>query len=89
MSKPTKKQFAITNDLIQRTLHGLDELGVPYALILDTGNRHIFTNENHRVAEDMIQEMSDYLTMRRSKQIEIECENEADRGEWGGDTDTK
>ena len=55
----TRKQREITNALIDRTLHGLGELGIPYAVILEDVP-FLFTNVDKRIAISLL---ADYLDL--------------------------
>ena len=67
--KPSKKQIAITADLMGRTLHGLDELGIPYAVLIE-GHDHVWTNCSQRHAIDFIREHIEYVDKLREEQIQ-------------------
>ena len=48
-----KKQIKITGDLVARSLHYLDELDLPYALVIE-GVDIIFSNRNKRYAATLL-----------------------------------
>jgi alpha-D-ribose 1-methylphosphonate 5-phosphate C-P lyase len=74
MKKPTKKQIAITADLMGRTLHQLDELGIPYVVLLDDIPK-MFTNTASLHAAAIVEEQ--YLLNAKIQEYRIE--NQADK----------
>jgi hypothetical protein len=42
--KPSAAQIAVSADLMGRTLHWLNELGIPYALVMEGVKGKIFSN---------------------------------------------
>jgi hypothetical protein len=51
----SKKQMKITADLIARCTHTLDELGIPYAVVIE-GVDLLFSNTEHRHAVGIIRD---------------------------------
>ena len=73
MSKPTKKQIAITADLIGRALHGLDELALDYAVVID-GIPTVFSNCKPLHRDAMIERA--YMIANKIAEYDIETEAE-------------
>jgi hypothetical protein len=74
MSKSSKKQFAITAELLGRTMHQLDELGVPYALVLQ-GIPKMFSNVDQAHARAIL----DRQWRLNEKVMELEVETDAEK----------
>lgn len=55
MPKATKKEIKITADLMARTLHNLDELGLDYAVVI-SGTHTIFSNVSRPVAMTVLRD---------------------------------
>jgi hypothetical protein len=73
MSKPTKRQIAISADLIGRTLHNLGELGVAYALAID-GIPTVFSNVKPLHCDAIIERA--YARSVKVAELEVEAEAE-------------
>ena len=73
MSKPTSKQIKISADLIARTLHSLDELDVPYVLLIDDIPNK-FTNSKRLHAAAIVERQ--YLLDNKISELQIENEAE-------------
>lgn len=69
MSRNTRKQIAITADLIGRTLHNLDELGLDYVVLID-GIQTTFTNVKPLHAEAIIERQ--YMINNKVAEFRIE-----------------
>ena len=74
MSKPTRKQIAISADLIARTLHALDELERPYVVLID-GIPSMFRNCALLHAAAIVEQQH----LLNSKIQECFIENEAEK----------
>jgi len=73
----TKKQVQITSELIERTLHGLRELDVPFAVVIE-GTDYIFTNASRRHAVIILKDAVELADKIREKQLEQTAERLAD-----------
>jgi len=73
MSKPTRKQIKITADLMARTLLNLDELNLPYVVLID-GMATKFTNTKPIHAAAIVERQ--YLIDNKIAELVIEAEAE-------------
>jgi hypothetical protein len=73
MSNPSRKQIKISADLIARTLHNLDELNVPYVVLID-GIATKFTNTRPLHAAAILERQ--YLIDNKIAEFVIEAEAE-------------
>ena len=71
--KPSRKQIAISADLIARTLHHLDELNVPYVVLID-GLPTKFTNTKPLHAAAIVERQ--YLLDNKIAELQVEYEAE-------------
>lgn len=81
MNKPTRKEVKITAELMARTLHGLDELGRPYAVVID-GIDKIFSNVDVRFATALLRDSIDLRDKMVTAEIEAKAEAAADNSLW-------
>jgi len=66
-----RKQVKITADLVARTLHALDELNVPYVVLIE-GIPASFTNSSRLHAAAIVEQS--YLLANKIQEIEVEAE---------------
>jgi len=83
MAKPTKKQEAVSRELVVRTLHALDELNVPYAVVIE-GIDCVFTNEPHRHALSILRDACEFHDKVWEKKVEDKADKLFDRESYGG-----
>lgn len=79
-----KHQLKATAELMGRTLHGLDELGIPYAVVLD-GIDQIFTNTTHGAAIGIMEYQVALQMKIREEIMDAKAEKIADQMGYGGD----
>lgn len=77
-----KKQIQVTADLIGRTLHQLDELGVPYALCIE-GIPTVFTNSSKLHSDKIIERQ--WLLNNKIEEYQVELEADKQTGWRNGD----
>jgi hypothetical protein len=74
----SKKQLLITSDLIERTLNGLRELDIPFAVVIE-GTDYIFTNVSKRHAVIILKDAVELADKIREKQLDELADKLADR----------
>jgi hypothetical protein len=77
MSKPSRKQIAITTDQLNRAMHYLGELNLDYALVIK-GTPVIFTNVDKRYALSLLSDCLELQTKIHDEQVQAEAERLAD-----------
>ena len=82
MSKSSKKQFAITADLLGRTLHALDELERPYVVLIE-GVPTMFKNCSPLHAAAIVERQ--YQLNCKMQELLVEVDAEKQTAIPGGD----
>ena len=77
-------QLKVTAELMGRTLHGLDELGIPYALVME-GIDNVFTNTTQGAAIGIMEYQVALQMKIREEIMAAKAEKIADQMGYGGD----
>ena len=75
-AKPNKRQIKVTADLMGRTLHALDELNLPYAVVVQ-GVDLVFTNTTPASALALQTDAVELATKIREEVLNSKAESAA------------